>query len=85
MAVAFIDNVINVYDLCSFEWLFELKGHATPVCALVSYQNGKRLATVGKDGVVRFWEADKGTLMCVHSTLKTELTDALIVNLAIKE
>jgi WD40 repeat protein len=60
VAVSVESSTATLWDIPSGKKLFDLLGHTQPLYSAAFSQDGKRLATVGKDGIAMVWDAQTG-------------------------
>jgi WD40 repeat protein len=60
LALACSDGVIRTYDGRTLKKVQELRGHRDEVLGLAYAPDGRRLASFGKDGVVKVWDPATG-------------------------
>jgi WD40 repeat protein len=63
LASCSMDATARIWDLNARRTVIVLRGHAGPVNALAFTPDGRRLVTGGQDGVLRLWDAARGTLL----------------------
>ncbi len=58
IAVAGIDRIARIYSSTNLELLNEFKGHGLGINSVAFSNNGRILASSGKDGIVKLWAAE---------------------------
>ena len=75
------DNSVSIYDLQMRELIFNLKDHTSGIVKTLFFEKTSKLITVGKDGILRFYNFANCVLEHSMPTGKADLSDALILKI----